>query len=414
MLRKIDINAISISVLCFAIIAIALALPNIYQASSFVQADADSYINAAKLLYLNNKVDTVRPVGIAAYIGLPLLFIKSFTAFTTWAFVANIVLWVLCCIMVYRLVLYYTNSSIATIALLLCSTNISLIVYSCQSLSELLFTTSILTVVYFLHKYGISKMVQHFATVILFLAVATCVKPMLWWPFWFVLLVVLFKYVYSKSLKNVVVLFVAGILMFTYGYCFYTKYNTFNISTIGYAAFSNYINIKTKQLLHNSTYEQEINLMYSATQNMDAAAKRNFTKQETKNILQNHTATFVQAYISNWWSNSTTGNANLHVLQKDTTKTWYTIIHKICFAISLLQNVITSLGTWLLCIAILFYRKRFNPPVFKYLLILLGACLYIQLISALCFYQHDRFHIVTVPFFIVALSIFLKRKVNLL
>jgi 4-amino-4-deoxy-L-arabinose transferase-like glycosyltransferase len=391
---------IGIAILFYFVIAYILQLHIHYANANYISSDAYSYIAAAKKLYLQHHIDAERPPIIAALVGLPLLFNSSFSNFFVWYWCVQFVLLLCNVALVFKIGQLLFNNKMAFYIALCLAINISFIAYSNQILSEILFTSLLILATYYVVSYfknSISK--QLYLIAVLFILGLSClVRPII---FPFVILIFTAAIIYFFSIKKYVfILFAIIAFVPVHLQCNAVQKITgsYQISTIGNAAILNYLDIRARNFENKSDYLVELK-----KQNFirDSASQKGIVimaSTDFKYEVQTNFINVVKAYCYNLCENSFRGSAGITTEKELYASAFNYRINKILYQITALNNVVISvLALIILPIFILKNSKKIEKPLFKILLFLNALSVYIMLVSAISFFQRDRFHIVIVP-----------------
>jgi hypothetical protein len=381
------------SVLIYFCIILLLQLSKLYSNTSFIQLDTYSYIDAAKQLYLQHSLHATRPAGIALIYGFPLLFDASFTHFIEWAWCMNCVFWFGGLVLFYVSARTVLSNRMAIIVTLIFASHVSGIVFTSALLSESPFLFIVQLCLYVVVKYMHTLQLKHVSYLFIFLLIGIFIRPSLLIAFYGIGLMLVYFFYKKKYWQGILVLLCCNLLLHSYCLQMKQQYGTYTLSLIGKAALEQYITIRAKQVQNNTSYTQEIEKLFAENKDSNSTAlKHNFRYQ-----VQHYPQTILAAFCWNAVDNSCKGNAFLHANLHDTSKPWRTPMHSFFHFISMLQNMICSLAA-VLGLFIIHKIRKSLPKHIKYLLqIIIVFCLYTMAISALSFYQHDRFHFVFAP-----------------
>jgi hypothetical protein len=407
MLQKYSVSKLLTVAIIFYIVIASLLQMQLYASDNkVVNTDEISYIAAAKKLYLQHSFDETRPLAIAALVGVPLLFNAQFCHFTIWYWVVQFLLLMCNILILYKLGKQFFEINLAYYVALALALTISFTAYSNQVLSEILFATLLLSNAYAISIFFKSGKYFWLCMAGFFMCIACLVRPVLF-PFAILFLIgTVFYYVKNKAYKYLLLLLI--------GYwpvhlqCNYVQKISghYQISNIGNAALLNYLDIRSRNLQHHSSYLSELQLQ---TKIRDSAAKMHLpitAAQDFKMQLQYNTGNVIKAYLYNLAENSFRGSAAINTDRQAYNSPVLYRTNKILYQLSAVQNVIISLMA-LIIIPVLMYkwRKKIDKTHFKIAFVLNAICIYIMLASAISFYQRDRFHVVIVPLVLILCGI---------
>jgi hypothetical protein len=416
-LTKIFANKYFLFATCIVIywvVVFGLGIPILYNDNRFFSPDCQSYIDAAKQLYLQHQLHDIRPIGIAALYGLPLLFQQHFCGFTEWAWGINFILWFYTLLVFYNTCILFVSHKITSATTFLLACQVSAIIFSTQVISEIPFIFCVALGLYYIAKYFKSHQNKYLNYFTFVLCLSVLIRPSTYYFFLIWLLVYFIYCSFKKQFVAIACALFCSIVLYAYQAQMKKQYGQFTISLISDRALLYYLSVKTNQLLHNSSYNHEVE---KVNQLLSITPKEEIACLGKKTILQQlhtHPITVCKAAISNAIDNSLKGNACLQKNSSDASKPWIGLPHQILHAISVLQNIICSCVALFGMFFIYKYRKKYQiDRSIKMMKILFLFCMYIISISAISFYQHDRFHIVIAPiiYFIIAYqyALFIKQ-----
>ncbi|MBL7813211.1 MAG: hypothetical protein JNL57_13395 [Bacteroidetes bacterium] len=142
---------------------------------------------------------------------------------------------------------------------------------------------------------------------------------------------------------------------------------------------------------------------------VDWLARDAYYKSEISKIIRERKKQLVVAWIQDMKENATTGNPQLMLLKKLKPGNRYA---GILYSLSKWENVLFTLGLFLLTgfAVLLWFRNRFRADGVGWMgLFIAGHCVFTVAVSALSFWQGDRFHIVFYPLVIVLFFLLLFR-----
>jgi hypothetical protein len=395
----------------YALVVIVLDIPSIYQNGDYALPDGVSYVQAAKDFYLHHKLNAIRPVGISILIGAPMLISTSFTHFAEWVWFMNAVFWLGALMIFNKILCKLTNNRWANFSTVVVALYFSLIIYSTQIISEIPFVFFILCTVYYAVRFMQSKNKINLLYICLFLLVCVFIRPGLLYLFYFVVMAILFYCLYNKYIPAIVTLAVCAITMHLYQVQMNKQFGKYTISFIGQNALLFYLDNRAKQLSNKTSFDQENIAILKSISDKSTAEIYDIANIDFKNQLRNNLPNLCSAFVWNLIENSNHGNPCLQVEQGISTKKWRSFICQLITFITLWQNVVLSIFTLIGCLIIRFYARPFLPKEIYYLLIsLTGICVYLMCVSAISFYQHDRFHIVFAPIITIVISSLLYFK----
>jgi hypothetical protein len=388
-------------IIIYFTMVLAMQLPSIYTNSGYVQSDAESYVGAAKNLYLDATLHADRPIGIAAYIGLPLLFDSAFTSFYLWAWCANTVLWFGILLLFFLSAKQFLPFQFASIATLFLAIHVSGIVYTSLAISEIPFLFVLMAALYTFSLFYTTRQLHYLIFTTFFIWLSVSFRPGMVIGFYITSLALLYFFIKQNYITGIVFIISCHLILHLYCVQIQKQFGSYTVSVIGKSTLDNYLAIRAKQLQNHTNYIQEIQKKDKSTSG--------FAHQ-----LSHSPHTLFAAFFWNVFDNCTKGNPCLQANRSDNSKPWLTSLHRVFHFISLLQNIICSLVGIFGFLFLYKYKKKLYRKYFVFLQILLCISIYIIGISGISFYQHDRFHFVIAPiiYLFIASVIYQYRNLN--
>ena len=388
--------------------------------------DTYSYLDAAKLMLNAMKAHSLRCFGYAGVLTLPYTLFKLTPAFFWFIYIVQNGILLLTFHFIYKLVAFYTNEKKAFWATFLLIINITYIVFSFHVMSEIGFLFLMTAAFYYIHLYFINQQSRNLLFSFLAICLATLFRPGL---FHFTLLfgILLALYLLIKKKNWVAFGMVFLIFLSSIGFQAYKiqqQFGMYKISFIDDVTLYRYLNtsaiakIEGKDKLY--LMSERDSALYLKLKNVDSRkafiAYHEIVKKETSDLISNHTAHFIFAFLDNLFTNFHTGNAFIRdmpedkILNKEIQKRLfdYTRIWNMLFVIVLaLTNVF---------LLVLFIRKKINWNNDGSFLssIILFYCNYCFVTSGISYFQGDRFNVVWMPMLLIFIFINFRTIKNIL
>lgn len=388
--------------------------------------DTYSYLDAAKLMLNAMKAHSLRCFGYAGVLTLPYTLFKLTPAFFWFIYIVQNGILLLTFHFIYKLVAFYTNEKKAFWATFLLIINITYIVFSFHVMSEIGFLFLMTAAFYYIHLYFINQQSRNLLFSFLAICLATLFRPGL---FHFTLLfgILLALYLLIKKKNWVAFGMVFLIFLSSIGFQAYKiqqQFGMYKISFIDDVTLYRYLNtsaiakIEGKDKLY--LMSERDSALYLKLKNVDSRkafiAYHEIVKKETSDLISNHTAHFIFAFLDNLFTNFHTGNAFIRdmpedkILNKEIQKRLfdYTRIWNMLFVIVLaLTNVF---------LLVLFIRKKinwYNEGSFLSSIIFI-YCNYCFVTSGISYFQGDRFNVVWMPMLLIFIFINFRPIKNIL
>jgi hypothetical protein len=214
--------------------------------------------------------------------------------------------------------------------------------------------------------------------------------------------------------KKKVAILAMTVFCFSYLHLYQTQmkkqFGHYTVSFIGQYTLLYYANNRGNQLRNNSGFEQENNLTNLRISNKSHQQIYEIANAETKHQLQHNTLNFISGLLWSLQENSTKGNPCINPDKQHLNLQYY--ITTFAAAITKVHNILLSFLVLFGWIYLLMKQPLFKATNCMLLLALLFLiCLFIMGISAISFYQYDRFHVVLTPIVILIYTVMIHRIV---
>lgn len=368
--------------------------------------DDQSYLTAAKELFLEMKLNDGRPMLISAILGFPLLFFNSDAVVIKWGIFVNFCCWFFTVLLIFKIISSRLNRKKAflfSLFFILCIGNLAI---AFNLLSESLFIFMLVLAVFFINKYYESTK-YHFVTLaVAILLLAILVKPM---AIGLVYIVTLFFFKKLKAIiwnKYIVFCFLGLSLLFVQMYSLKKNYGDFTISYIDSITYYNYLGGKADCLRKGIEYVPGENERANYFSKFSSHEQRKIAKNDIKEQLQNNKLNLLKSYLFCIYSNSSKASYIVSQCKNANQTIYFDFFYFLFKVISKTQTILFTIIGVLTSIYCLVRRK--NETHLS--LILSMMILYVFFISAISCYQCDRFHILFFPFVIILFSKFFETK----
>ncbi|MFK7969889.1 MAG: glycosyltransferase family 39 protein [Bacteroidia bacterium] len=364
----------------------------------FIPSDVYTYMSSADLLYQEAKPHPTRPLGYAALLGLPSLFIGQPTTaqYVYWALALNAIAWLITILFLYKTLRLMSSPKAAAVGagfFIFCLGNMFHISLALTETTTCLFLT--------LSGWFFVKNLQTKNSAYLFHGAAMLNISLLFRPgmFYFALLVSVALAVFAliKKRKNMLqhpVWLLSLVLVTVQLTAMYQSYGKFTPSFVDKATWYFYLGAEAEAKAQGHRYEEEVKQRRASYPQGDWKALSRLSKEDMAHQLSSNTGILFQEYFSNVIENAHHGSHPIKYAQQVNNRGGFG--DSILF-ISRIQNVLLFLAPLIVCIGLIIRKKR--PPL--PLLLMLGTVLYIIATSGVSFWQGDRFFIVFYPLVIV-------------
>ena len=372
--------------------------------------DDQSYLTAAKELYLELKLNDGRPLFISSIIGFPLLFHLPDELVIKWGIFINFSCWFFTILLIFKIIserLDRKKAFLFSIFFILCIGNLAI---AFNLLSESLFNFMLVLAVFFINKYFESEK-HHFITIgIAVLLLAILVKPM---AIGLVFILLIFHYRKLKVIvwKSYIIYCLLSLsLLFFQMYALKKNYGDFTISYIDSITYYNYLGGKADCLKKNIEYIPGKNERAKYFSKFSSHEQRKIAKNDMKEQLINNKLNLFKSYLFCIYSNSSKGSYIVSECKNANQTLYFDFFYFLFKAISKVQNIFFTIIGVLASIYCLVKGK--NHSTLNSILSIM--ILYVFFISAISCFQCDRFHIIFFPLVILLLSKYLEtNKVKL-
>jgi hypothetical protein len=392
------------AIIIYCIIILGLGLHKVYCNAAFVPPDVSTYSNAAKDLFLQHRLNDIRPIGISAIVGLPLIVDAHFTNFAQWTWFVNFCCWIGTLLLFYDCVYKLCNARYAKIASLVLASHISLVVYSTLGLSETCFVFILMCIAKQVLLYCINRQPIYLQWLCVFLLISISIRPTMLYFSVLLFLVILFYSLYQKKYVVVGTTLLCIVYVHLYQLQMQAQFGRYTFSFIGNTTVMYYLNNRAKQLQNNSNFTTETNAINQQIKNLTIAQKDQFAVADIKQQLQHNCGNVIVAATWNLLENSSKGNPLLTQPLVEST-IFYSVFYKLCLFVTQIQNILFSIIT-LIALPFIRYKCKSKLPkhIYNYAQFVCLLCLYVMGISAISFYQHDRFHVVFAPLLLLLIT----------
>jgi hypothetical protein len=383
------IKLLLLSSIIFALIAYVLqAYDNIF-VPDFELSDCQSYRNAAHYLFFENgKPHPTRPPVFPFFIGLPYLFKKII------------------------------GSKKAFYISLLYACNIGSIVINNQTLTEPIYTMSLVAIAYFIQKYICHKSFNDILWAYLVLCLSILIRPTLLPLFWLASIGV-FYLIYCEKDRfkyGIIALCIPLSILGSHVYNMKAQYGKSTISFIGPLAYFTYLTPYADQYDKYDDWQSRLKAWEIAKRprmnlyerrdtvsTIDWVSLTDSAQQELLTTLQTKPKALFITYAHHIASNCVAYSMMTMWLENIRKTTYFERLKQIALYITRLQNTVYS-SAFLVVLPLLLFSKKLKKEE-KTLVLRIGLMgLTIIFISGISITQGDRFHIVFAPLALILMS----------
>lgn len=365
--------------------------------------DSKSYELAAENLFYHQKVDPIRPIGIAFINGLPLLFGFPTASLNGWNFVINGIIWILSLQITFKLLNTYINHKVAFGLSIAYSLIIGTLIVHFHFLSEGIFTFLLIVSFYLLRKYELHSDSKYLMFAFAILLFSVFIRPSAKGILLIVFTFYIVKFLKHWKSKSSVLIAIVGFIVGVHLVEMKRNYGNFTLSYIDSFTLYNYLGTRADAISKDESFVQCNN------QRFDHFTQLSFPKQKVvaisdfKNQLQNNTFALISAYGTDLFTNTFYGSNALYEY-KNCNKTAYFEPIKLVFrAVSKVQNIILTVMGLLLSFIVLLRNKYSKTAT-----IAAYTILYLFFTSGISSEQGDRFHLVFYPLILLLLAEYWK------
>jgi 4-amino-4-deoxy-L-arabinose transferase-like glycosyltransferase len=416
----------------FAAVSHVLQLPYNYRLPHFMEGDAVSYWEAAKLIYTEGgKPHPLRPYLYPLIIGLPQLFDASSKNTIEFVIGFNALCWLATIALIFKILKDNTNNKIALICSFIFVSNTSNIINCWTVLAESLFHFLIIICIYFLLNYLKNKQkLVNFILFFTFLYLSIITRPT-YFPLIF-LIIPLFIWAIYKKYFNVFITTIS-LLIFTsiIGFSLFKMHQTYGnwtLSYVGNCALYSYFGAYAQVAKPDKTWSQIRKdwLVEAAFRNKKTtrytdtipwSTLPSLVNSDLKAQINGNKTGLLMSFGHSLWENSVESNINILFLTDFKNQKYFPVVQKIFFWWGRLHNIVNSL-IGLLIMPFLLFRNRYflwqkSRSLFDILIFNTALGCATILISTVSFSQGDRFHLVVLPFSLVSLGIIYFVKIGI-
>jgi hypothetical protein len=376
-----------------------------YNSTSHIVNDALSYVEAGKSLYGQFSFDSVRPVGISMFMGLPSMLCNEDICIVKMILFFQFILWIISGLLIFISLKNLVSEKLAFFISGVFYLTVSPLIISFFLLSETLFIFSLTLSLYFIIKYIEYRNPKSLLFFFLVLSFAVIVRPLLLY-LWFLILIVLLIYIFKEKNQYVhkLMLLFPGIMIIVVQYigvCL--QHDIVAISDTKDKVLYQ-MTALSRSLRHGSLIEDEIkNALVEreeimAEKNIDfrVAAKELFCKD-----LKHNKMSYIKSYLVSLKYNILGGNA----------QTSSSLVKQLSFVQNLLFSFLLLIGVIYLPVLLCYKRKVWSEKDII-LLITIIFSLYLIFMGGLFYWQGDRYNIPAYSFILIAVAL-LGDKLNL-
>lgn len=365
-----------------------------------IYPDSQSYFEAAKNVYIYHNGHNYRPIVMAAINGIPYLFGCSDAFIYQFSFYVNLFCWLATALVLFEILKTFVSEKLAFVFALCSFLFVGTIALIYHLLTENIYTLFIVLVFYFLLKYYKSKLFWQLSIAISILVLSMLVRPGSKW------LAILFLLFYLKEFirnyKSKAAFLIYGSLLLVMVQCAGIKYQfgNFTISYIDSVTYYNYIGSKALAIKNGKEYDMSKDPRTFYIFSLKPTQIQETAKKDLINQLQTNSGNLFNAYFSDVYDNTISGNIPLSDCKNLKNNNRFDFWKELLFTTSQLQNRIFTL-VGLLLATFYFFRSYKNEVYFSLISVYI---LYVVASSGISCDQGDRFHLVIFPFVLILLA----------
>ncbi len=407
------------SSILFALISYVLQTYENIFTPDFELSDCQSYRNAAHYLFFENvKPHPTRPPVFPFFIGLPYYFKASPFFCTIYVMVFNFICHLFTIAILFKIIEKILGTKKAFYLSLLYACNIGSIVINNQTLTEPLYTLSLVAIAYFLQKYILQNAIKNVLWAYLLLCLSILIRPTLLPLFWIASIGVFYLiYQQKERLKyGIVALSIPLSILGSHAYNMKVYYGKPTISFIGPLAYFTYLTPYADQYDTYPDWQNRLKAWEIAKRprmnlyeqrdtvsNMDWVGLTTFAQQEFITTAQTKPKALFITYIHHIASNCVAYSMMTMWLENIRKDTFFEKVKKIASHITRLQNTVYS-SAFLMLLPVLLFSKKIRQEGISFILPIGLIGLTIIFVSGISITQGDRFHIVFAPLALIVLS----------
>ncbi|MEM0542791.1 hypothetical protein WFZ85_09180 [Flavobacterium sp. j3] len=347
-----------------------------------------------------------RPMLMAFITGIPYLFGSSDAGIFQWSLLVNIFCWLGTSILLFEILKQFVAKKIAFVFSILPFFILGNIILNFHLLTENIFVFFIMLSFYLMFQYYKTAEFWYLSlSVSLFLS-SMLIKPGA--KFLAIIITMFFIKEIFRNYKSKSMFFLYGsvlmILIQVVG--MRVQYGDFTISYIDGVTYHNYLCSKADCFKNGKEYSQMNNPRAEFLFSLDFTDQKKVALEDFKNQIKTNFPNLVKAYFSDVAENSKSGNSCIEDLKNYNNKVDFSFWKAFVFDITKWQNrLFTLLG---IVLSGFFLFKGFKNEKAYFLVAFFIT--YIIVLSGISCGQGDRFHLVTFPFVILLLALFLSKS----
>ncbi len=398
--------------LFYFVVIYILQFPTNYREYNSYTPDCITYTEAAINFYNNFNTHSLRPLAIAAFNSVPLWLGASTHNLPIYVWIMQFILWLGQIIIIYNALYGVVSNKWAV--LITCSfiINVSNLVFTSVMLSEPLASFLLTSIAAFIISYFKNKQQkQYLVFTCICLGVLAIVRPTFFYLAIIVCLIIIGYFLINGKFLLALVSSFGLMLLAVQCYKMEKQYGNYTLSYIDKMAMVAYLNIRAKQYANDSHYQEERKKVNVVLDSVSLPQMSAFAIADLKNQISHNSFNIMRSLLFSLYENSTFGCSVLKdIAHRKGNKWWLTYSAKALYILSRLQNILYSISAILL-LPLLYYYKRhtFAQPVKSIYSSLLIFPIYVLLLSAVSFYQMDRFHIIVVPIILILWAIIIHK-----
>ncbi|WP_242117941.1 hypothetical protein [Aestuariivivens sediminicola] len=370
---------------------------------TYIFPDSYTYIDASNLLYNEFHPHPYRPLGYAALLGLPNLFMTQLTTldYIIFSFGLNLLFWLFTLVVLFETLMLFTIKKLAYTAAFVFMFSMGNATHIALILSETIVTGLFIFMVFFMFKYTKTKNTKHLIWSVSILNITSLFRPGMFYLgviFCILLIVYLLRKKEFKR-RSFFIFLISVILIISQGMAMFKTYGNFTMSYIDKLAWYFYLGCQSSALEKQISYNDERTLRNEKRKTLSWEELSTLSKEDFKSQIANNSKHMLYAYLNNLFDNCTSGSSNLILIKSLQNNRNNKLMAHRFHVLSKIQNKLYVILA-ILCLAWFgSFRKYWNIALF----VSLSIIFYVILTSGVSFWQGDRFNITVYPLILLTL-----------
>lgn len=392
--------SIAFSTLLFFVLGLQHCIYN----DAYIPPDSFSYMESANMLYINLMVHPIRPLGFAAILGFPNLFLHSVHTdqYVAFGILVNWFVWLGTVVLLFQTLKLVMGPKASFWTTLIYVFTLGSVMINYLALTESVTTLLLLLLTYFVIRFMQTKKWGMLFSAIGFLNLAILVRPGFYYLGILLTMILIILAAYRRQLRSIlnVPFLLSLVLIAVQMTAMYRTYGKATPSFIDKTTWYFYLGAEAQAAYTGITLREE---RAARSEMLEGKSWKEISDVSTKDMVRqltdNKKNLFVQ-YMKNEAQNTVGASYAIWKSRLFTGSGIRKVIAEVLTIISRLQNVFYVLmvlaSLWLFVI----HFRKLNPAV----LLLLMVPLYIILTSGVSFGQGDRFNLVFFPLILIVFA----------